>query len=221
LPPCLSPTLPFAPPCPVPRGFASLTVAVCYLEIAPKGSKWWRFKYRHAAVEKRISLGAFPLTSLKAARLARDRAKGELATGIDPSAQRRDKKAAVRTARLQTVDAVAAAWLEHRASAWKPGTHDAISASLRNAVFPRIASRPITEVQRREIRDLVKEIESRGAGETAGRVFQRLRAQEGEASRLTLGVGCTGVPAALGELRPELFHVNGIDAALAHRHPPG
>jgi|ERR1022692_4093871 hypothetical protein len=46
-----------------------------YLEVAPSGGKWWRLKYRYAGVEKRISLGTIPLTSLKAARLARDRAK--------------------------------------------------------------------------------------------------------------------------------------------------
>ena len=113
---------------------------------------------------------------MKAARVARDRAKQDLATGVDPSAERRGKKEAERTAQLQKLEAVAMAWLQHRSSAWKPGTQDAIAASLRNDVFPRIGSRPIGEVQPREIRDLVHAIEGRGAGETAGRVFQRLRA---------------------------------------------
>ena len=147
-----------------------------YLEIAPSGGKWWRLKYRYAGVEKRVSLGTFPLTTLKAARLARDRAKQDLAAGIDPSAQRREQKEAIRTAQLQKLDAIATAWLQHRSSAWTEGTRDAIEASLRNDVFPRIGSRPIGEVQPREIRDLVQAIEARGAGETAGRVFQRLRA---------------------------------------------
>ena len=31
-----------------------------YLEIAPTGSRWWRFKYRFAGKEKRISLGVYP-----------------------------------------------------------------------------------------------------------------------------------------------------------------
>jgi len=147
-----------------------------YLEVAPSGGKWWRLKYRYAGVERRVSLGTFPLTSLKAARLARDRAKQELSAGIDPSAQRRDKREATRVAQMQKVDAVATAWLQHRSSAWTAGTRSAIEASLRNDVFPKIGSRPIGQVQPREIRDLVQTIESRGAGETASRVFQRLRA---------------------------------------------
>jgi integrase len=147
-----------------------------YLEVAPSGGKWWRLKYRFAGLERRVSLGTFPLTSLKAARLARDRAKQDLSAGVDPGALRREKKQAVRTAQLQKLDAVAEAWLKHRASAWKPGTLEAIGASLRNDVFPKLGSRPISEIQPRDIRDVVQAIESRGAGETAGRVFQRLRA---------------------------------------------
>ena len=27
-----------------------------YLEVSPKGGKWWRYKYRYAGKEKRISL---------------------------------------------------------------------------------------------------------------------------------------------------------------------
>src|SRR5690242_14198450 len=39
-----------------------------YLEIAPSGGKWWRFKYRFTEKEKRLSLGVYPEVSLKAAR---------------------------------------------------------------------------------------------------------------------------------------------------------
>ena len=31
-----------------------------YLEISPSGGKWWRFKYRFAGKEKRLSLGVYP-----------------------------------------------------------------------------------------------------------------------------------------------------------------
>ena len=31
-----------------------------YLEIAPTGSRWWRFKYHFPGKEKRISLGVYP-----------------------------------------------------------------------------------------------------------------------------------------------------------------
>ena len=39
-----------------------------YLEVSPKGGKWWRYKYRYAGKEKRISLGVYPDVTLKEAR---------------------------------------------------------------------------------------------------------------------------------------------------------
>ena len=35
-----------------------------YLEVAPSGGKWWRFKYRFAGKEKRLSVGVYPEASL-------------------------------------------------------------------------------------------------------------------------------------------------------------
>ncbi len=46
-----------------------------YLEIAPRGTKAWRFKYRFADKEKRISMGIYPEISLKLARRRRDEAR--------------------------------------------------------------------------------------------------------------------------------------------------
>ncbi len=56
-----------------------------YLEISPAGGRWWRFKYRYAGKEKRISLGTYPTVLLKEARVKRDDARRQLAAGIDPS----------------------------------------------------------------------------------------------------------------------------------------
>ena len=39
-----------------------------YLEVATSGGRWWRFKYRFEGKEKGLSLGIFPVVSLKGAR---------------------------------------------------------------------------------------------------------------------------------------------------------
>ena len=147
-----------------------------YIEIVPSGGKWWRLKYRYAGKEKRLSLGTYPDTGLKAARNARDTARKQLVAGVDPSADRKAEKENARVAALSTLKRAARAWLAHRAKAWKPGTLAMITASLENDVFPSLGSRPLASIQPRDIRDAVLAIEARGAGETAGRVFQRLRA---------------------------------------------
>lgn len=63
------------------------------LEVAPSGGKWWRLKYRIAGVERRLSLGTYPETSLKAAREKRDAARALIVQGIDPSDARKASKA--------------------------------------------------------------------------------------------------------------------------------
>lgn len=64
-----------------------------YLEITPAGGKWWRFKYRFDGKQKRISLGTYPDTGLKEAREKRQEVRRLLATGVDPSENRKAQKA--------------------------------------------------------------------------------------------------------------------------------
>jgi integrase len=146
-----------------------------YLEVAPSGGKWWRFKYSFDGRAKLLSMGTFPDTSLKKARERRDAARALLSDGIDPSAERKAIKAAKQAEALNTLESVARAWLDHRADAWVERTRTIILASLENDVFPTLGARPIADIQPGDIRGLVQRIEARGAGETAGRVFQRLR----------------------------------------------
>jgi len=65
-----------------------------YLEVTQTGSRLWRFKYRFDGKEKRLAIGSYPETSLKAARETRDMARTRLATGIDPSEHKKALKAA-------------------------------------------------------------------------------------------------------------------------------
>src|SRR6185437_60134 len=65
-----------------------------YLEVSPKGGKWWRLKYRYEGKEKRISLGTYPDTSLALAREKRDAARKLLAAGVDPGEHRKAEKVA-------------------------------------------------------------------------------------------------------------------------------
>ena len=49
-----------------------------YLAVEPSGSKLWRFKFRYAGREKKLSLGSFPETSLQEARNKRDEARKQI-----------------------------------------------------------------------------------------------------------------------------------------------
>jgi hypothetical protein len=76
--------------------------------VTPTGGRLWRFKYRVRDREKLISLGVYPDVGLKRAREKRDEARKLLADGIDPSAERQER----RTGLLETFEGVAEEWLE-------------------------------------------------------------------------------------------------------------
>ena len=64
-----------------------------YLEISPKGGKWWRLRFMIKGKANMLSLGVYPDVSLKDARERRDEARKLIANGIDPSKTRQDGKA--------------------------------------------------------------------------------------------------------------------------------
>lgn len=78
-----------------------------WLFIQPNGRKWWRFRYRFQGVEKMLSFGTYPEIPLTEARDRREEARRQLATGINPSAERKAEKAAA----MNTFETVARHWL--------------------------------------------------------------------------------------------------------------
>ncbi len=147
-----------------------------YLEVSPAGGRYWRLKYRHGGKEKRLAFGVYPEVSLKAARERREEARAILARGEDPIAVRRAAAAKAEREAGITFESVAREWLGHMAGRWAPGTLDAIRKSLETEAFGRIGSRPMAQVRPREVMDIIKGIEARGAGETAGRLLQCIKA---------------------------------------------
>jgi integrase len=143
-----------------------------YLEIAPAGGRWWRFKYRFAGKEKRISLGVFPDVGLKEARDKRDDARKQVAAGIDPGAVRKASKIAVIESTENTVEAVAREWFTKYSTSWAYGHSSKIIRRLERDIFPWLGSRPIREVKAPELLTVLRRIESRGALETAHRALQ-------------------------------------------------
>jgi integrase len=143
-----------------------------YLEIAPSGGKLWRLKYRFDGKEKRLSLGRYPETPLADARRRREAARELLGKGVDPSEDRKAKKAE-RAARLENnFEAVAREWFEKNEPNWAPTHADKVIKRLENDVFPWLGKRPITDITAPEFLKVLRRIEERGAIDTAHRAHQ-------------------------------------------------
>jgi hypothetical protein len=53
------------------------------------GSKLWNLAYRFAGKQRKLAIGSYPRVGLKEARAKREEAKKLLASGFDPSHQKR------------------------------------------------------------------------------------------------------------------------------------
>jgi len=80
------------------------------LLVQPNNAKYWRMKYRYADKEKMLSIGVYPVISLKEARESRNQAKKLLAQGIDPSAKKQADKLAKKQGGANTFEALAKEW---------------------------------------------------------------------------------------------------------------
>ena len=143
-----------------------------YLEIAPRGRKAWRFKYRFANKEKRISLGLYPEVPLKLARQRRGEARQLLAQEIDPSAYRKAQKKAKRQWAQNSFEAVGREWLAKHSPNWAPVHADWVGRALDRDVFPWIGAQPIAELTAPDLLAVVRRIEERGALKMAHRTLQ-------------------------------------------------
>lgn len=146
-----------------------------YLQITPAGGKHWRYRYQFDGKEKTHTIGPYPIVSLADARDARDAARKQLLSGIDPSAA---KKATKRSdvANSSIFETVAREWHQRNKSRWVPIHSDDILRSLEADVFPIIGSKSLSAIDVPAVLSLLRKIEDRGAVETAHRVRQRVSA---------------------------------------------
>ncbi len=144
------------------------------LHVMPRGSKWWRFRYRFRQTERMISLGVYPEVNLATARRLHADARGLLARDIDPSADRKETRAAS----AHTFEVVARQWLkilEPRVAKGQLATETLKDATriLERDIFPALGTHPIANITAHELLRVLKEIELKGLRYTARRAKQR------------------------------------------------
>jgi integrase len=150
-----------------------------FMIVKPSGGKLWRLKYRHLGKEQQLSIGTYPMVSLKEARSKRDEARKLIAEGLNPAFE---KKKAALVASLNsavTFGAIAEEYIDKRDD---EGTKPVTTTKARwlIAQFGKsFAARPISEIEPYELLAELKQIEQSGRLETArrchsiaGRVFR-------------------------------------------------
>ncbi|AKS24228.1 MAG: Putative phage integrase [Leptospirillum sp. Group II 'C75'] len=138
--------------------------------VTPNGSKLWRLKYRIGGIEKLLSIGKYPLISLKEARDKAFEAKKGLSSGVDPSQAKKAQKASASGA--DSFETIAREWIEKFSPNWSETHKRNVIRRLELNLFPWIGKRPISEIKAPELLTVLRRIEGRGALETAHRASQ-------------------------------------------------
>jgi len=134
-----------------------------FLLITPKGGKGWRLKYYFQGKEKLLSLGSYPLVSLKEARERAMAARKTLESGADPSALRKQEKEKVQN----IFELVALEWHERQTAKWSAAYAESTLNRMKRNLFPFIGSKAVNEVTAPEILALLRKVEARGTIGTA------------------------------------------------------
>lgn len=158
-----------------------------HLYVTPRGSKLWRLKYRFDGREKLLSFGAYPTTSLKAARLLRDEAKTLLSQGQGPSEVRESESRKAAAARANTFSTVSQSYREKLVVEGRAPATLARFDRLLDMVTPKLGRRPISEIETFEVLAVLKEVEGSGRLETA----RKLKTAIGSIFRFAIAAGAT------------------------------
>lgn len=152
-----------------------------YLLVDPPRQPGWRLKYRIAGREKLLSLGVYPDTSLQLARRKREDARRLIAAGIDPSEERK----ATRETNAVTFRAVAEDWITRQAKTLAPETISIHQGRLNSTLLPAFGSKPMADIEPKDLLAVLRRLEDKGTHETAHRV----RALYGRVARFAIATG--------------------------------
>lgn len=168
------------------------------LWVYPSGSRLWRFAYRYRGKQKGLSIGKYPNVTLVQARAERERAKGLLAAGEDPSHVKKLEKLESQFPD-DSFEAVAGEYLdklrrENRAPATLSKTE-----WLLDFAMPILGPKRVSEIRPVEVLAVLRAVEKRGRYETARRL------------RSTIGAVCRY---AIATARADIDPTAGLQGAL-------
>ncbi len=166
-----------------------------YVEVATSGSKTWRLKYRYGGKEKRLTIGTYPLVTIKLARDKAQQAKEQLANGIDPSAAKQLAKAESieQTTKQQhakdkqalTFEKAFFEWYDFKQSDWTPKHAQAVEGRYRLWLAPSFGTKQLDTITPADCIAAIKRIEDAGKFESRDKV----RALIGQVMRYMVSTG--------------------------------
>lgn len=132
--------------------------------VSPSGKKVFRVLWNQG--RKAYTIGEYPEVSLLQANRERDRINSLLAEGIDPNEEKRCQEEQERRESLRrekTFEVVALEWWEKFQKDNLEHERMLVLNRLKKDVFPFLGKRPIADIKRDEIADLLQAVEKRSS----------------------------------------------------------
>ena len=154
-----------------------------YLDVRPSGNKIWRFKYRFSGKENTLTLGSYPIISVKDARIKRDEARRMIYEDADPAFRRKE---VIAKASLPTFGDIALEFTEKiKRESRSEKYRYAFEMRVHKFILPAIGRLTPDEISAPAILTMLRGIEAAGTLETAHRV----RAMTGQIFRYAIVTG--------------------------------
>lgn len=147
-----------------------------YILVKPNGSKLWQMKITINGKPQTLSLGKYPVTSLKKAREKRIEAQRDLADGIDPRLRNNKQKNLSASQINNSFELIAREWWNLNKARWVERHANDVINTLERRIFPDIGKIIITNIDTPLLLGVLQKIENTGAIETAHRIRQRIEA---------------------------------------------
>ena len=141
-----------------------------YLIVRPNGGKWWRVRYRFDGKQKELSVGTYPLISLKAATVKRDEIRSMVADGLDPLHERKIGKVKHSATSENSFEFVTREWHSKHIHTWSEDHGIKILKRLEQNILPWLGGKEINSITAPDLLACLRRVEDRGALETAHRL---------------------------------------------------
>lgn len=146
------------------------------INIRPNGGASWQYHYRMGSKPKTLSLGTYPLLSLKDARVLHQKAMLLKADGKDPALEKQKRKIALKATEQNTFRKYCWEWYEMRSKRLNSKYAVDLKHQLNRIVIPELGDIPIEKITAPIVKNLLDKLISKGLGDTTKRTLQRVKA---------------------------------------------
>ena len=136
------------------------------------GTKYFVYNFRFNGKQQTLRIGKYPDIGLAEARERHQRARNDVANGINPALAKQQEKEERKAAALNTFESIARRWHTDNLHRWKENHAARVISDFEKDVFPAIGEIQITEISVSDVKAVISAIIARGATVTAEKVRQ-------------------------------------------------